>query len=1089
MIKPTIFVGLGTTGTNILKTLRELMSEEYEYAGLPIFRYISIETWEEVKGINLKQFKDYEQIKVVNATINTTSPILRRLDSTQPPDVYDPHLTEWINRDLLHHIESFKDGARNIRMAGRLCLWENWDEIHDTLSVACNYIIEDKNKTETTRILTQHYEAKNLDVPNQLVADSGINVYVVGTLCGGTCSGMLIDMAYLIRSILGSGNGNEVNGIFTMFDRETARSNNKDIAARAANCYASLSELNYYNNSKTIYNVTFPDGQKVNDPQKPYYHELLVSPTSKQPAIKFVSGGEVDEKGLSLMVALNLFAEAAGDTDGHKKQIRTDWIGIGGGYGELKPVQAGQIQTMVKCLASFGLTAVWYPKYRIASAAACFASKALCTSLKGKHTSDEEIKAAIINEWNNIRVNVELLTSPQVDGRPSLKGEIEVDLNNLESEVLNRRLSAQLLETKLQSFPESDAGSYRNRFSNHGTYFAWIKGKIDNCKEAFKTAIDNTLRNQLSKVYDSPNSYGINDVQHFFQELDQIIKATQDRIKNESPTLNLDNLNFLPMKRAEENPWTKRLGKREEAVNSHRQSLIKEYRQLILGDGVGIYHKMRYYFLRLVLDDVREILGYKGSSATNTVKQQLDAIQSNLDLCIQTLNEEYNSNIQPPGYECVKIVVNNEENSIQSDADNLGSLIVGESINDEMRKEGSKSIAKHEFLKNQYEDLSQQMSETYRRSALNRINAGGEEGVASTLVVTKALNLLEHAGDAISNLARRSNPYQEFSPMYIPFALKKGTKIVFGHDPTRQRLETLKNVLNFERTGDSSVDHLLFFYEEEAGFTFDDLAVYVPLKNHYNRSQATFGHWTHQNPNFYDLKLQPKSSDLKRWCHALVSLVPKIRKGHPEAFNRVFKFENGNINFTYRNKQNVDQFLSLSAENATGIDKLCSVENDTYYNYFFDSIKEEFNQLGHNKATKAVNELLEQIFDTSEKNNMGEFYTQFLEEIFPDGGGGTTDTPPISEPEVASSSTEDTSDEEQSGTPKYQGTKSMTGALGQILQVLKKPESERTEEEKVLIQLLQQTLMGTESNEASTTQDTSTDQSGGVTLDEVDPDQ
>ena len=44
MIRPTLFIGLGTTGTNILKRLRELMSEEYGRAGLPIFRYIAIET-------------------------------------------------------------------------------------------------------------------------------------------------------------------------------------------------------------------------------------------------------------------------------------------------------------------------------------------------------------------------------------------------------------------------------------------------------------------------------------------------------------------------------------------------------------------------------------------------------------------------------------------------------------------------------------------------------------------------------------------------------------------------------------------------------------------------------------------------------------------------------------------------------------------------------------------------------------------------------------------------------------------------------------------------------------------------------------
>ena len=41
-MQPTLFVGLGTTGTKILKSLRDLMAEEYTSKGLPIFRYVRI---------------------------------------------------------------------------------------------------------------------------------------------------------------------------------------------------------------------------------------------------------------------------------------------------------------------------------------------------------------------------------------------------------------------------------------------------------------------------------------------------------------------------------------------------------------------------------------------------------------------------------------------------------------------------------------------------------------------------------------------------------------------------------------------------------------------------------------------------------------------------------------------------------------------------------------------------------------------------------------------------------------------------------------------------------------------------------------
>ena len=69
MITPTIFVGLGTTGTNILKSLRELMAEEYGHAGLPLFRYIAIETHGEVNAQNTNQMEDYERINLIRATV------------------------------------------------------------------------------------------------------------------------------------------------------------------------------------------------------------------------------------------------------------------------------------------------------------------------------------------------------------------------------------------------------------------------------------------------------------------------------------------------------------------------------------------------------------------------------------------------------------------------------------------------------------------------------------------------------------------------------------------------------------------------------------------------------------------------------------------------------------------------------------------------------------------------------------------------------------------------------------------------------------------------------------------------------------
>ena len=222
MIRPTLFIGLGTTGTNILKRLRELMSEEYGHAGLPIFRYIAIETDGAMEAENTNQMKDYEQINLVNATIENFDNIRLKLDPDDKPN-YRPQWSDWLNPNLLNFALNFKAGAGNIRMAGRMCLWENWDEMQETVLKAHAAIIAPATIKEANNILAHHYKTKGLPADNAIVGGD-IHIYLVGSLCGGTCSGMMIDMAYFCRNLFGGKDDNEIHGIFTIHDKGIAAS-------------------------------------------------------------------------------------------------------------------------------------------------------------------------------------------------------------------------------------------------------------------------------------------------------------------------------------------------------------------------------------------------------------------------------------------------------------------------------------------------------------------------------------------------------------------------------------------------------------------------------------------------------------------------------------------------------------------------------------------------------------------------------------------------------------------------------------------------------------------------------------------------
>ena len=973
MVQPTLFIGLGTTGLNILKTLRQFMFEEYATGGLPVFRYVAIETDE--RNTDSQQGETYEQIDVVHATIGSTIPIGLKLNHDDPS--HNPHLEDWLEASLLTEITSFREGARNIRMAGRLCLWENWNNMRDTIHRAYTDMVADESRRETERILTRYYNTKGLECPAQLVDLGNINAYVVGSLCGGSCSGMLIEVAYFLRNLLGDPKTTKIYGMFTTFDRDLVMEPGKDAAVRAANCYASLQELNYYSHSDTTYRVTTPNGEQLAEPeQRPFNYTMFVSRTGKNPNIKFTRPGiSFDEEGLNLMVALNLFAETSGDTVSTKGGIRTDWVSFAG-YGELKSVPTGEIPVMVRDMASFGLTAVWYPKYRIANAAACLVSKSLCESWLDQHTSRADIAADVGRAQDAIiRGNLGVLARPPVAGRPALDSEIE----NLLNEVRTRfnQTSSNTLESEMQAFPKSEGGAFRARFAEGGTYFKAMEENLAVLKAALLDEIDETFNNQLARI-DLEGTYGLGDVQVFFRELADAITKTRDQYPAEPPTLDFSQLDFGPMRSAEKNIWTKVTGNKEDAVNEHRENLMRSYSQLITGDR-GIFRRLRGYFLRQALDAVLAKLGFQvhtDDSSESTIQQELDELQRTLNNCVQTFEETYQDSVQPPSSECVRIVTLNPENEISKDTEDLSKTVSKNRANAGLfDQDGMVS-----FLKKGHEDITYHLGETYRRSGLRELD---RSGAGRAQVVAKTRELLDAEGNQIEALAVRSNPYQKFADTYQPFGLAVEPKIIFGHDPTGEHLTYLRERLQFDRSGSSPIDHLLFFYEEEAGFALDDLDAYTALKSQFEKCPGKYGHSTHQDVNFYDLEIPHRSKRLEKWCGALTALVPLILAFNPEAFVGVLALtQGGDILFEYQ-IDGVNRLLSLF--NKGGVRELCQAENESTYDRFFESVGAALKRLGRGHIEKVVNEkLLPEVKDIEERNALSIFHAEFLKDVYPD---------------------------------------------------------------------------------------------------------
>lgn len=358
-IRPTLYVGLGTTGTDILNHLRGLNRQEYGRAGLPIFRYVSIETDSSSDGtipqIDMQSnLESYEVNKVITTTIPNTQPIYERLKPNSPR--YNKHLAEWLDEKVLGApATTHSGGAGNLRMVGRLSLWENWNQrmrVQRHLREAYDTVCEDENIELADKDIKSHFgSGVSVDTEHR-------NVFIVGTLCGGTCSGMLLDIAYYFRHI--DTGDTQLYGIFTMYD-EALTSDAPKI--QLANCYASLVEQDYYQRSDIAYQVTLPNGPAIHTTQPPFDISTFLSATNMK-GRRFIKNGQFDQAQLDKMVAFELFVRSLG-VDAHIDADLVNAPAFDSQFGEVR-----EENQFVQYMFSSGLDSVWLPKTTVVRAAA-----------------------------------------------------------------------------------------------------------------------------------------------------------------------------------------------------------------------------------------------------------------------------------------------------------------------------------------------------------------------------------------------------------------------------------------------------------------------------------------------------------------------------------------------------------------------------------------------------------------------------------------------------------------------------------------------------------------------------------------------
>jgi hypothetical protein len=281
-VVPTLFIGLGGTGKDVIMRFRRRLYEEYRpdatarYSSLPFAKMIVFDTNmranSDIPSGDNDEPENYQHVRLsrtdgewISVQISHDEYQLAKADLNTRKD---RRLTPWMSSTFFDLVpeKAVEDGSGAIRQAGRLAFFVHYRKIRKT--------IEDALESMLAYMMDQGQQQQ---FPDLQVYPNQIEVVIVTSIAGGTGAGMFLDMAYLIRDIFSThpkfarlsafdpaGITPHVSLIATLPTVYSIKDESKK-TAHYMNAYASLLEIENYNTARLEDNffATDENGKKV----------------------------------------------------------------------------------------------------------------------------------------------------------------------------------------------------------------------------------------------------------------------------------------------------------------------------------------------------------------------------------------------------------------------------------------------------------------------------------------------------------------------------------------------------------------------------------------------------------------------------------------------------------------------------------------------------------------------------------------------------------------------------------------------------------------------------------------------------------
>ena len=253
-IAETLIIGIGTSGQNICEKVANNLS--YKYGDYKKASWVGIKVLETAHKSDVLDEDDFIGMSVEQEAFADYI-------SGAPHVGSDFDWNKWGDPNLLKNVGTcINKGAGNIRMAGRLALFHNYNLISGKITAEIHRL----QKLSPAEI------QKNLGTDDYIMMEYYVNVYVVGSLCGGTGSGCCADIGYLLR--IWSNNNVNTTAIFTLphWSLQSPR--------LKKNAFVALTELNHYMLPDSIWEQKLPGcSSPATDGRRPYEVTYLTMPS------------------------------------------------------------------------------------------------------------------------------------------------------------------------------------------------------------------------------------------------------------------------------------------------------------------------------------------------------------------------------------------------------------------------------------------------------------------------------------------------------------------------------------------------------------------------------------------------------------------------------------------------------------------------------------------------------------------------------------------------------------------------------------------------------------------------------------------